>query len=198
MRGGTVTRKALLAGAVILTLAGCSSSKTTATGTGSGSGSGTTGAGTAAAGGTSSTSGGNGGAPGDYKACDLLTKSAATAILGGPTDDGKDETAFGTPYPACVYTVASTTSSFASVGLTIFNTPTSADGLVASYKSQYTGLTPLPGLGDTALQESDGRLVVAVKNHVGCAILRAGDVIGSADASTKALSAVCAAVFAKS
>jgi hypothetical protein len=192
-----VTRKALLAGAAILALAGCSSSNPTATGTRSGSG--TTGAGTAAAGGTSSTGGGNGGgAPGDYKACDLLTKSAATAILGVPTDDGKDEKAFGIPYPSCTYTVASTTSSFASVGLTIFNTPTSADGLVASYKSQYTGLTPLPGLGDTALQESDGRLVVAVKNHVGCAILRAGDVTGSADASTKALSAVCAAVFAKS
>ncbi len=192
----TVTKKVLLVGAAILALAGCSSSKQAAAGNNSG----TTGAAAAAAGGSSSTGGtsGGGSAPGDFKACELLTKSAATAILGVPTDDGKDEKAFGIPYPSCTYTVASTTSTFATVGLTIFNTPTSADGLVASYKSQYTGLTPLSGVGDTALQESDGRLVVAVKGHVGCVMLRAGDVTGSADASTKAMSAICTAVFAKS
>jgi hypothetical protein len=126
-------------------------------------------------------------------ACKLLTGQDASAILGGPVGDGKTGSSLGIPYPSCTYT--STGSGFQTVGLTVFDAAATAN-LINEYKSQFQGLTVLNGLGDAALSEADGRLVVATKGGVGCVMLRAGDVTTSASASTQLMSGICQKVFA--
>jgi hypothetical protein len=126
-------------------------------------------------------------------ACKLLTSQDATAILGSPVGEAKTGNSLGIPYPSCTY--SSTGNTFQTVGLTVFDAAATAN-LISEYKTQYAGLTALSGLGDAALSEADGRLVVATKGGTGCVMLRAGDVTGSASASTQLMTGICQKVFA--
>jgi hypothetical protein len=148
--------------------------------------------GSAGTGGGSGGSGGGGSGVGNRDACKTLTSQDASSILGQPVGAGKDGSALGIPYPSCTYTG---TSGFQTVGLTIFDAAATAN-LVNQYKQQFSDLVTLPGIGDAALSEGDGRLVVATKGAAGCVMLRAGDVNGSAAASTQLLANICEKVFA--
>lgn len=171
--------------------AGCASSKSSA---GSGPGSGT-GATTPSAGATSGAAGSPGGSGGFAAgaACKILTAQDAQAIIGGPVGAPTDETKTGVPYPQCNYVASGT--DFATVGLTIF-TGAPVPGLIALWKPQYPGMAALSGVGDQAIADPTGAVVVAVKGSTGCVMLRAGTITGSPAASTKALGAICAKVFA--
>jgi hypothetical protein len=137
-------------------------------------------------------SSGSGSSQSHSQACALLTQQDAAAILGQPVDGGKDEEALHLPYPSCTY--GSTGNAISTVSLTIFTGQSSAS-LLTKYRSQYSGMVDLPGLGDQAISEPDGRLVVGVKGDVGCVVIRVGQVKDPA-ASTKQLAAVCTKVFA--
>jgi hypothetical protein len=151
--------------------------------------------GTVATGGTGNgaTGGTGSGSLAKVDACKLLTSQDASAILGNPVGDGKTGSSLGIPYPSCTYTA--TANSFQTVGLTVFDAAATAN-LINEYKTQFQGLTALTGVGDAALSEADGRLVVATKGGVGCVMLRAGDVTTSASASTQLMSGICQKVFA--
>jgi hypothetical protein len=136
---------------------------------------------------------GNTGTSAQGKACATLTQQEAASILNLPVDGGKDGSRLGIPYPSCTY--SATSGTFATVGLTIFD-GAAAKGLIDLYKSQYKDLSELSGLGDRALAGADGRLVVAVKGGTGCVMLRTGDAPSAADASTRAMKAICQKVFA--
>ena len=138
-------------------------------------------------------SGSGGSSVGNRNACKVLTRQDASSILGQAVDAGKDGSSLGIPYPSCTYTA--TGGDFQTVGLTIFDATATAD-LLNQYKQQFSDLTALPGVGDAALTEGDGRLVVATKGAVGCVMLRAGDVSGSAATSTQLMANVCKKVFA--
>ena len=153
---------------------------------------GSTGSGGTGSGGTGS-GGGGGSGVGNRDACKVLTSQDATKILGQSAGTGKDGSALGIPYPSCTYTA--TSGAFQTVGLTIFDATATAN-LINQYKQQFSDLVSLPGVGDAALSEGDGRLVVATKGGVGCVMLRAGDVNGSAATSTQLLADVCKKVFA--
>jgi hypothetical protein len=148
--------------------------------------------GSAGTGGGSGGSGGGGSGVGNRDACKTLTSQDASSILGQPVGAGKDGSSLGIPYPSCTYTG---TSGFQTVGLTIFDAAATAN-LINQYKQQFSDLVTLAGVGDAALSEGDGRLVVATKGAVGCVVLRAGDVTGSAAASTQLLANICKKVFA--
>ena len=138
-------------------------------------------------------SGGGGTGIGNRNACKTLTSQDASKILGQPAGTGKDGSELGIPYPSCTYTA--TSGSFQTVGLTIFDATATAN-LINQYKQQFSDLVALPGVGDAALSEGDGRLVVATKGGVGCVMLRAGDVNGPAATSTQLLADICKKVFA--
>jgi hypothetical protein len=138
-------------------------------------------------------SGSGGSGVGNRNACKVLTRQDASSILGQAVDAGKDGSSLGIPYPSCTYTA--TGGGFQTVGLTIFDATATAN-LINQYKQQFSDLTPLPGVGDAALSEGDGRLVVATKGAVGCVVLRAGDVSGSAATSTQLMANICKKVFA--
>ncbi len=143
-------------------------------------------------GGSGGGSGSGGSGVGNRNACQVLTKQDASSILGQAVDAGKDGSSLGIPYPSCTYTA---TGGLQTVGLTIFDAAAAAN-LLDQYKQQYSDLAALPGVGDAALSEGDGRLVVATKGAVGCVVLRAGDVSGSAATSTQLMANVCKKVFA--
>ncbi len=148
--------------------------------------------------GASAGAGGGNGATGSgslakVDACKLLTSQDASAILGNPVGEGKTGNSLGIPYPSCTY--SATANTFQTVGLTVFDAAATAN-LINQYKTQFPGLTALSGIGDAALSEADGRLVVATKGGVGCVMLRAGDVTTSANASTQLMSGICQKVFA--
>jgi hypothetical protein len=144
--------------------------------------------------GTGTGTGGTGsGALAKVDACKLLTSQDAASILGGPVGAAKTGNSLGIPYPSCTY--SATADATATVGLTVFDAAAAAN-LINEYKTQYSGPTALGGLGDAALSEADGRLVVATKGATGCVMLRSGDVTGSASASTQLMSGICQKVFA--
>ena len=176
---------------VVALAAGCSSSKSNAgPGPGGGGNSTSTGASTGSTGG--GTPGGAGSTFAPHAACGILTAQDAQSILGVPVGDPTDETKTGVPYPQCNYVASGT--DFATVGLTIF-TGATVPGLIALWKPQYPGMATLGGLGDQAIADPTGAVVVATKGSLGCVMLRAGTISGSPAASTKALAAICTKVF---
>jgi hypothetical protein len=204
-------RLALLAPALVATtlLGACSSGKSSGTaasgasgsptaGASAGASSGASGAGTATGSATPDATGTGatgGGGVGKRDACKVLTGQDAAAILGQPVGAAKDGSALGIPYPSCTYTT--TGGNFQTVGLTIFDAAATAN-LINQYKQQFPDMATLPGVGDAAVSEGDGRLVVATKGGVGCVMLRAGDVTGSVSGSTQLMAGVCKKVFAGS
>lgn len=184
----TIILRTVLPLLVVALAAGCSSSKSNA---GSGPGA-TTGASTGSTGGGAPAGSGKTTFP-PHAACGFLTAQDAQTILGGPVGDPTDETKTGVPYPQCNYVISG--AGFATVGLTIF-TGAAVPGLIALWKPQYPGMTSLSGVGDQALADPTGAVVVAVKGSTGCVLLRAGTISGSPSASTKALAAICTKVFA--
>jgi hypothetical protein len=191
---------AVLAAALLGACGNSTSSGLTASG-GSGTPTGTATSAPPDAGSTTGASGAAGTGTGDagsgalanVDACKFLTSQDAAAILGGPVGGAKTGNSLGIPYPSCTY--SATGDATATVGLTIFDAAATAN-LINEYKTQFSGLTALSGLGDTALSEADGRLVVATKGGTGCVMLRSGDVTGSATASTRLMSGICQKVFA--
>jgi hypothetical protein len=201
MRPPLIVRLALLAPAVLAAalLGACgngTSSGPTASG-GSGAPTGTAPSPVPDGGGATGAAGAGGGTgPGaiaKVDACKLLTGQDAAAILGGPVGEAKSGNSLGIPYPSCTY--SATGNATATVGLTVFDAAATAN-LINEYKTQFAGLTALSGLGDAALSETDGRLVVATKGGTGCVMLRSGDVTISATASTQLMSSICQKVFA--
>jgi hypothetical protein len=194
----TLLAPALLAAAV---LGACSSGKSSgphASGSpsaGASAGASATGSAAPDAAGTSGTGGGGGtgtGGLGKRDACKVLSSQDAQSILGQPVGPGKDGSSLGIPYPSCTYTASG--GAFQTVGLTIFDATATAN-LINQYKQQFPDMSPLAGVGDAALSEGDGRLVVATKGGVGCVMLRAGDMTGSASASTQLMAGICRKVF---
>ena len=121
------------------------------------------------------------------RACGLLTQDEAAQIIGRPVGSGQ-----GPDVDSCTYTA---TGEFATVGLSIFNSKTSAN-TVEQYKSQYPDAVAGSGLGDASVVEPGGWLVVAVKGNIACVMLRTGAAPSNPAASTTQLKAVCAKVFA--
>jgi hypothetical protein len=188
----------ILAAALLAACGNGTSSGSTAS-SGSGTPTGTATSSVPGAEGTSTGGAGNGGgatgsgALANVDACKLLTSQDAAAILGSAVGEAKTGNSLGIPYPSCTY--SSTGNTFQTVGLTVFDAAATAN-LINEYKTQYSGLIALSGLGDAALSEADGRLVVATKGGTGCVMLRAGDVTGSASASTQLMTGICQKVFA--
>jgi hypothetical protein len=194
----TLLAPALLAAALLGACASGKASGPTASGASGSPTSGAAAASSATPAATGSTGTGTGGGStgtgglGKRDACAVLTSQDAQSILGQPVGPGKDGSALGIPYPSCTYTA--TGGAFQTVGLTIFDATATAN-LINQYKQQFPDMTSLPGLGDAALSEGDGRLVVATKGGVGCVMLRAGDVTGPAGASTQLMAGICRKVF---
>jgi hypothetical protein len=190
--GGTSSSPSASGGSSRPTSASSATSGTPAPDATGGGGSGDDGSG--GAGGSGSGGSGSGGSGvGNRNACKVLTRQDASSILGQAVDAGKDGSSLGIPYPSCTYTA--TGGGLQTVGLTIFDATATAN-LINQYKQQFSDLVPLPGVGDAALSEGDGRLVVATKGAVGCVVLRAGDVSGSAATSTQLMANICKKVFA--
>lgn len=129
---------------------------------------------------------------GQPNVCPAIGLDSAKAILGG--NIGSPKITPDDPYPNCLY--ASDASIASSVSITVFQGKTASDGLFAQGQQQYNATVSVPGVGDKAFADAEGRVILARKGDNSCVVVVAGENFpGSATARTQQLGGICSRGF---